>query len=137
MATTAIAIQQLVGDCRWSRPGHRFTGISEALQPESVWVCVREGSRRNVREAECRTCSYWELVPGAVASRTGRAEVASRVIAGGALAVWTRVVLVLIAALFVAMGFSTLTGPLAVPVTVTLWLGAAVFAGLAAFWRPD
>ena len=46
-------------------------------------------------------------------------------------------VLVLTAVLFVAIGFVTLTNPLAVPFTVTMWLCAAAVAGLAAFWRPE
>jgi hypothetical protein len=46
-------------DCLWSRPGYRLTGVSEPDQPESVWVCVREGERRPVTEAECATCPQW------------------------------------------------------------------------------
>jgi hypothetical protein len=62
--------------------------------------------------------------------------VAERSRVGDALAAWTKVVLLLTALLFVATGVVTLTGPLAVPFTVSLWLSFAVFAGLAAFWRP-
>jgi len=55
---------------------------------------------------------------------------------GRALALSTQTVLVMTAVLFVAIGFVTLTQPMAVPFTVSLWLCAAAFAGLAAFWRP-
>ena len=61
MTRTAIAVLQPVWDCRWSRPGQRLTGISDARQPESRWVCERDGQRRNLRDAECETCPRWEL----------------------------------------------------------------------------
>lgn len=51
---------QTVWDCRWSRPGHQLTGVTEELQPEPIWVCVRDGDRRPVSEAECETCPRWE-----------------------------------------------------------------------------
>jgi len=57
--------------------------------------------------------------------------------AGRVLAISMQAVLVLTAVLFVAIGFVTLTNPLAVPFTVTMWLCAAAVAGLAAFWRPE
>ena len=60
MATTAIATLQPVWDCRWSQPGHRLTGVSDALQPETEWVCVRDGNRRNIGPHECATCPHWE-----------------------------------------------------------------------------
>lgn len=46
-----------------------------------------------------------------------------------------RGVLVLLAVMFVAIGVTVLTSPAAVVFTVTLWLCAAVFAGLAVFGR--
>ena len=54
---------------------------------------------------------------------------------GLALAISTRALLVLTAVFFVAIGVVTLTGPMAVPFTVTMFLGAASFAGLAVFWE--
>ena len=36
MARTAIAVQQTVWDCRFSRPGFRLFNISEPMQPEGV-----------------------------------------------------------------------------------------------------
>ena len=62
MARTAIAVLQPVWDCRWSQPGHRLSGVVDALQPESVWVCVRDGNRRNVSEDECQACPSWQAV---------------------------------------------------------------------------
>lgn len=60
---------------------------------------------------------------------------ATRFNLGLALAFSTRALLVLTAVFFVAIGVMTLTGPLAVPFTITMFLGAATFAGLAAFWE--
>ena len=53
MATIAVATLQTVWDCKWSRPGFRLSGVKEALQPESQWVCVRTAQRRSVTDAEC------------------------------------------------------------------------------------
>ena len=39
-------------NCRWSRLGHRITGLRDAVQPEGVWVCTREGERRSVSDKE-------------------------------------------------------------------------------------
>jgi hypothetical protein len=52
-----------VWDCRWSRPGYRLFGVKEHLQPENLWVCVRQGERRSVTEEECEKCSHWEALP--------------------------------------------------------------------------
>lgn len=59
MAKTAVATQQTIWDCRFSRPGFRLSGVDEELQPESIWVCVRT-ARRSVTEAECAACPHWE-----------------------------------------------------------------------------
>jgi hypothetical protein len=61
MARTAVATQQTIRDCRWSRPGFRLSGVREPLQPESPWVCVRNGDRRGVTDEECEKCPYWEM----------------------------------------------------------------------------
>ena len=60
MAKTAIAALQTIGDCRWSRPGFRLSGVKEELQPENVWVCVRTAQRHSVTDAECASCLHWE-----------------------------------------------------------------------------
>jgi hypothetical protein len=55
MARTAIAVQQTVWDCRFSRHGFRLFNISEPLQPEALWVVHAQRpaprrDRRRVRE---------------------------------------------------------------------------------------
>jgi hypothetical protein len=133
--TAAIATLQPVWDCKWSRPGHRLTGIADALQPESTWVCVHGGTRRNVCETECQTCPHFELGSDKI---IGAAELGLR-IARPPLAVAdlirlsVRTVLVATAVLFIATGFVVLTEPLTVAFTVALWLCAAAMVGLAVF----
>ncbi len=60
MARTAIAIKQTAWECKWSRPGFRFAGVEESIQPETLWVCVRTGERRRLSETACDQCPYWE-----------------------------------------------------------------------------
>jgi hypothetical protein len=138
MATTAIAVLQEVWNCRWSRPGYHLASLSDAQQPESTWVCVRDGHDRDVGEAECRTCAQWAPVPGTSAdARLIRHVAAAGHVTAQAVLAWsTRGVLAATAVLFIGLGVITLTGPLAVPLTVALWLCAAGFAGLLAFWQP-
>ena len=61
MAKTSVATLQTIWDCRWSRPGFRLSGVTERLQPESMWVCVRTGCRERVNDATCEACPHWEL----------------------------------------------------------------------------
>jgi hypothetical protein len=63
MATTAVASLQTIWDCRWSRPGYRILGLEDDLQPETLWVCVRQGERRSVTEEGCAACVHWEELP--------------------------------------------------------------------------
>jgi hypothetical protein len=63
MTKTAVATLQTIWDCRWSRPGDRIPGVEEHLQPETLWVCVRQGERRGVTEEECELCVHWEELP--------------------------------------------------------------------------
>ena len=63
MSHNGNATLQTVFDCRWSRPGYRVTGVPDHLQPESFWVCVRLGERRDVSAEECESCPYWEELP--------------------------------------------------------------------------
>ena len=137
MARTAIATLQPVWDCRWSRPGHRLTGVSDRVQPESTWVCIREGARRNLRDDDCTTCAHWELGEASTQAGAVALQVATPVtIAPQDLArVSLRAVLVLIAITFIATGVAVLTRPLAMPLTISLWLSAAAMLGLAVFWR--
>jgi len=60
MPNISVAVMQTVWDCRWSRPGYRLSGVDDAKQPETVWVCVRTGRRRPVTDDECDTCHQWE-----------------------------------------------------------------------------
>jgi hypothetical protein len=60
MAHTAVATLQTAWDCRWSRPGHHLTGVAERHQPETRWVCVRDGHRRPLAIDECESCPRWE-----------------------------------------------------------------------------
>jgi hypothetical protein len=59
MAKVATTTIQRIWDCRWSRPGFRLFGVAEHLQPESVWVCVRDQGRRCVVDHECDQCPRW------------------------------------------------------------------------------
>jgi hypothetical protein len=59
MSRVATMPIQTIWDCRWSQPGYRLRGVAEKRQPESLWVCVRDG-RRPVNERTCATCRYWE-----------------------------------------------------------------------------
>jgi hypothetical protein len=63
MVRTAVATPQTIWDCRWSRPGYRIHGIDDHLQPEKLWVCVRQGDRLGVTEEECEACVHWEELP--------------------------------------------------------------------------
>ena len=55
MARTAAATLQTIWDCRWGPPGYRLFGVGEHLQPEKLWVCIREKGRRNVTDEECES----------------------------------------------------------------------------------
>jgi hypothetical protein len=139
----ATATLQTVWDCRWSRPGHHITGVSDAMQPEATWVCTRDGGRRAVGGDECARCSRWELLAAGTAiqlSNLRGAIFSDRVIeeapAPTAIEVARaalRAVLVVTALGFVAIGVTVLTDPFSVPMTVGLWLCGAALLGLAVF----
>jgi hypothetical protein len=139
----ATATLQTVWDCRWSRPGHHITGVSEALQPETTWVCTRDGDRRAVCNDECASCSRWEPVAAGTAIqlsnlrgaifRDGVIEQAPAPTAIEITRAALRAVLVAAALGFVAIGVTVLTDPLYVPLTVGLWLCGAALMGLAVF----
>ena len=134
-------------NCRWSSPGHRITGLPDAVQPESVWMCARDGERRPVSDDECVQCSRWEAFRTAVApvavfrgphsifveapALVRRTPITIEELAPAAL----QAVLVVIAILFVALGLAVLTSPMAIPFTIGLWLCAATLLGLAGFGR--
>ena len=61
-------------NCQSTRLGYRLSFVSESQQPEHLWVCVRDGGRRSVTDAECGQCARWEpaeetIAPRAVAGR--------------------------------------------------------------------
>lgn len=65
MPTVAAATIQTIWDCRWSRPGHRLFDVAEHLQPEPIWVCVRQpDTRRGVTETDCENCEHWQAEAG-------------------------------------------------------------------------
>ena len=47
-------------NCQSTRLGFRLSFVGEAKQPESLWVCVRDGGRRAVGDSECEQCARWE-----------------------------------------------------------------------------
>jgi hypothetical protein len=136
---TALAVpqEQTIWDCRWSSPGHRITGLPDAVQPEAEWVCERDGHRRPVTGGECAACSRWEAAavtpvpihfrPSSLladAFEVGVAPLDLLALARNA----TRAVFILTAIVFIAIGVSVLTSALAIPFTVFLFLCAAAFA---------
>ena len=40
-------------NCQSTRLGYRLSFVGESQQPEKLWVCVRDGGRRAVSDAEC------------------------------------------------------------------------------------
>ncbi len=60
MAKVTVAVLQTAWDCKWSRPGHRFAGVPDERQPETLWVCVRTGARTDLDNRNCETCQFWQ-----------------------------------------------------------------------------
>jgi hypothetical protein len=136
MSRIAIATLQNGWDCRWSRPDDNPGPTSSAS--ESV-VCERTGVQRRVSLAECEGCVHWEFAhsaPETVAMAAASLhepvllmEPPSLMSRGLYLATW--VAIVATAALLIAGGLTILTTPLAIPITVTLFLSAAALVGFA------
>ena len=152
MARIAIATLQNGWDCRWSRPDDHAGPTS--LAGESV-VCERTGVQRRVSLAECEGCVHWELAhngPETVAMAAASlhepllltesrseslaksfaetvAAPQSLVARGLYLATW--VAIAATAVLLIIGGLAILTTPLAIPVTVMLFLTAAALVGFA------
>jgi hypothetical protein len=141
----ATANVQTVWNCQWSRAGHQITGLSDALQPEPTWVCVRDGDRRPVCDDECARCARWEPLAASATIAIGGAHGAiltDHIVETMPLPtpaelaqVMLRGLLVLLAVVFIAIGVTVLTTPASVAFTVTMWLCAAMFLGLAVFGR--
>ena len=128
MTTTALVTLQRAWDCRWSRLRYPVNRATDA------WVCVQTENvarygRKSVGRARIGSSS-----PGA--ARVGL-EVSTGVIAAKstlssqALRASVRALMMLAAAVFLVGGFAILTRPLAIPLTIALWLGAAAITGFA------
>ena len=50
---------QTAANCQSTKLGFRLSFVGEAKQPESLWVCVRDGDRRAVGDPECGQCARW------------------------------------------------------------------------------
>jgi hypothetical protein len=124
MAHTADAILHTPWDCRWSRFARRTTRDEGGL-----WECVHSGERVAISEADCETCPYWDYQPP-VEGAADRAKACERSLAIDRAArrveTGVRLSLVVMAVIFAACGFVVLTEPLAVPLTISLWIGAAM-----------
>jgi hypothetical protein len=125
MADTAAAILHTPWDCRWSRFARRTTAGSTR---GSLWECVHTGSRVAIGEADCASCPHFEyelpldraLDRDKACARAAK-ERAERTVEGG-----IRLSLIVMAVVFAGCGFVVLTRPLAVPLTITMWFGAAM-----------
>lgn len=136
MARIAIATLQNGWDCRWSRPD----GNAGPASPtgESV-VCDRTGVQRRVSLAECEGCVHWEYahrpyetVAVAAASLHEPPSLPERPsLTSRALYVATWVAIAGAAVILIVAGLTILTTPLAIPLTVALFLGAATLVGFA------
>jgi hypothetical protein len=141
MAHTAVATLQATWDCRWSRPGHHITGVPEHHQPDTRWVCVRDGHRRHITTGDCESCPHWEMdEPEPVTDIAAAAAAAPTTILAPTLPrrlvyLLTWLLVISSAATLVAMGLAILTTPFALPVTVALWLSAAAIMGFACCGR--
>jgi hypothetical protein len=137
MSKTATATLQTPWDCKWSRFGR--VHARERLSAEGLWVCVYpDGIRRTIDAVDCETCSHFEYEsPFFVPSERRQTTVTAEPCAVPAcphpsraekrLDVGIRVVALALAALFAGTGFVVLTGPLAIPFTICLWIGALTF----------
>lgn len=124
MATTAPAPLQFVWECKWSRVQSPLTTDADR------WLCAHEGAPCAVDEEKCRTCPHWEYGYGPAADdhlTMPKLSVPGR-------RGWLQAVILLNAVIFLVCGFVVLTSPLAIPLTVSMWLGAAGFTGFAVFW---
>ena len=136
MTHTALAPHQTVWNCRWSRPGFRFTGLPASRHVEGAWICTRECPAHSVDEADCRTCASFE----AMAPAAGPAVAAT--LARRSWQAWTsdellgfglRATVIGIAIMFITIGLSTLTSPPAVLFAIACFMIAAACVGWVAF----
>lgn len=133
MSTIAIAPLQTPWDCKWSRFGR--VHASADAPAEGLWVCLHDGTRRSIHPLACETCAHFEYEspffrPSEQRVTTTIAQ--ERVTACARLnrtekrlEIGVRVVALALAAVFAGTGFVLLTRPLAIPLTISLWLCAA------------
>ena len=128
---TANVILHTPWDCRWSRFARRTTAKETS---KGLWECVHGGEPVAVSDADCEKCPFWEYQAEGLPDRTQAYA--------GALATdravqrldrGIRLSLFVIALIFAACGFIVLTRPLAVPLTISMWFGAAVALMLGIF----
>jgi len=139
MSRTAPATIHSPWDCKWSRFGR--VHVSGPTAPaEGLWVCVYPDgtTRRTIDATECERCPNWEYDPPAAAKAeepaapaltttdTERVDARACTRTERRLEIGVRITVLLLAAIFATTGFVVLTRPLAVPLTISLWLGAAV-----------
>jgi hypothetical protein len=57
---TRIAVMQPRSECRWSRP-IPVSNLTPAGEPsERPWICVRTGHEKEIAEADCDCCPFWQ-----------------------------------------------------------------------------
>jgi hypothetical protein len=126
MGNTATATLHTPWDCRWSRFARR---TSDDQTRGSLWECAHTGSRVPIAEADCASCPHWEYqspMEGVLDRATAYERAAAHERAKATIDGGIRVSLLVLAVIFAACGFVVLTQPLAVPFTVTMWMGAAM-----------
>jgi hypothetical protein len=134
MSAIATATLQTPWDCKWSRFG-RMHSRGPHRPAEGLWVCLHDNARRPIDASECETCPYWEYEPpreSVVARPNLRSGVQAPAVAAcprpnraeRRIEIGARIAAFALAVLLAGMGFVVLTGPLAIPLTISLWMGA-------------
>lgn len=132
MARIAIATLQNGWDCRWSRPD---PDAEPASQADDTVVCERTGVQRRVSLAECEGCPHWAFAyqptesVSAVSLQDTQVLFAPPSLTSRALYLATWLAIAAAAATLIAAGLTILTTPLAIPISVALFLSAAALVG--------
>jgi hypothetical protein len=132
MARIAIATLQNGWDCRWSTPDNHADPASPAAD---TVVCERTGVQRRVSLAECEGCAHWEFAyqptkgVSAVSLQDTEALLEPPSLTSRALYLATWLAIAAAAATLIAAGLTILTTPLAIPITVALFLSATALVG--------
>jgi hypothetical protein len=132
MSRIAIATLQNGWDCRWSRPDNN---ADPAAQAGDTVICERTGVQRHVSLTECEGCAHWEFAyrppesVSAVSLQDAHALFDPPSLASRALYLATWLAITAAAATLIAAGLTILTTPLAIPLTVALFLSAAALVG--------